>query len=86
MGAPYTDLGLEICKAAVPLQEATEAQIEDTIAGLNRNGMPFKAINREDIDLMRTSADFIKGFIAAQNNNEEAKLEMNYIYETLFEV
>ena len=86
MGAPYTDLGLEICKAAVPLQEATEAEIDDTIMGLNRSGMPFKAIHREELEVMRQSADFVKGFIAAQDNNEEAKFEFQYLYDKTFEV
>ena len=86
MGAPHGELATAICNAAEPLEHASRQDIDDTIAGLNRQGMPFKAVSREDIDLMRTSADFIKGFIAAQANNEEAKLEMNYIYETIFEV
>ena len=86
MGAPHTDLGAAICKACEALHTATAAMIEDTITGLNRNGMPFKAIHREDLEVMRQSADFVKGFIAAQDNNEEAKFEFQYLYDKTFEV
>ena len=86
MGAPHTPLGAALVKAAEALHTATTAETEDTIAGLNRNGMPFKAINRDELEVMRQSADFVKGFIAAQDNNEEAKFEFQYLYDKTFEV
>ena len=86
MGSPYTPLGESLLTAMSALDTATESEINDTVRGLNRNGMPFKALHREDMKVMRQSADFVRGFIAAQDNNEEAKFEFQYLYDTIFEV
>lgn len=90
MGAPHTEIGASICRVAEQLEHATEAEINDTIRGLNRTGMPFKTIHRDDLKILKESMLVLKGFITAvketdQHATETAEQEWNHIYGDLFE-